>query len=107
MDQSVISMSEQLGMFKEYLGKLKGVVGEKKKNYIIANTLFIVVAGSDDLANTYFTTRTPQLHYDVPAYTDLMASKASEFVKVCLSIFVKNIKTIKTYLNLLTINWFN
>ncbi|WJX42275.1 hypothetical protein P8452_29525 [Trifolium repens] len=78
---SVISMSEQLEMFKEYLGKLKGVVGEKKKNYIIANTLFIVVAGSDDLANTYFTTRTPQLHYDVPAYTDLMVSKASEFVK--------------------------
>ncbi|GAU24964.1 hypothetical protein TSUD_311990 [Trifolium subterraneum] len=81
MDQSVISMAEQLEMFKEYLGKLKAVVGEKKKNYIIANTLFIVVAGSDDLANTYFTIRTPQLHYDVPAYTDLMVSKASEFVK--------------------------
>ncbi|CAJ2642919.1 unnamed protein product [Trifolium pratense] len=78
---SVISMSAQLEMFKEYLGRLKAVVGEKKKNYIIANTLFIVVAGSDDLANTYFTIRTPQLHYDVPAYTDLMVSKASEFVK--------------------------
>ncbi|KAI5402793.1 GDSL esterase/lipase EXL3 [Lathyrus oleraceus] len=78
---SVISMSDQLEMFKEYIVKLKGVVGEKRKNFIIANTLFIVVAGCDDLANTYFTIRTPQLHYDVPAYTDLMVKEASNFVK--------------------------
>ncbi|CAI8600131.1 unnamed protein product [Vicia faba] len=79
---SVISMSKQLEMFKAYIERLKGVVGEKRKNFIIANTLFIVVAGSDDLANTYFTIRTPRkLQYDVPAYTDLMVKEASKFVK--------------------------
>ncbi|CAK8569121.1 unnamed protein product [Lathyrus sativus] len=78
---SVISMSDQLELFKEYIVKLKSVVGEKRKNFIIAKALFLVVAGSDDLANTYFTIRTPQLHYDVPAYTDLMVNEASKFVK--------------------------
>ncbi|XP_012571440.2 GDSL esterase/lipase EXL3-like [Cicer arietinum] len=78
---SVISMSDQVEMFKEYIGKLKGIVGEEKTNYILANTLYLVVAGSNDLANTYFTIRTRQLHYDVPAYTDLMLNKASDFIK--------------------------
>ncbi|CAK8569112.1 unnamed protein product [Lathyrus sativus] len=78
---SVISMSDQSEMFKEYLVKLKDVVGEERKNFIIANTLFNVVAGSDDLVNTYFTIRTPQFHYDIPAYTDLMVKEASNFVK--------------------------
>lgn len=68
-------------MFKEYIGKLKGIVGENRANFIIANALHIVVAGSDDIANTYFITHArPQ--YDIPAYTDLMVNGASNFIKV-------------------------
>ncbi|VVA39375.1 PREDICTED: GDSL [Prunus dulcis] len=78
---SVISMSDQLSMFKEYIGKLKGIVGEERTNFILSNALFLVVAGSDDLANTYFTIRARKAQYDVPAYTDLMVNSASSFVK--------------------------
>lgn len=69
-------------MFKEYVGRLKGIVGEERTNFILSNALFLVVAGSDDLANTYFTIRLRKLQYDVPAYTDLMVNSASSFVKV-------------------------
>ncbi|KAK7321815.1 hypothetical protein VNO77_32784 [Canavalia gladiata] len=78
---SVISLSDQLEMFKEYIGKLKGIVGESKTNFILANSLFVVVAGSDDIANTYFVTHARVLQYDIPAYTDLMVNSASDFVK--------------------------
>lgn len=71
-------------MFKEYIGKLKEMVGEERKNFIIRNALALVVSGSDDIANTYFTARVRQLQYHVPAYTDLMANSASDFVKVCM-----------------------
>ena len=73
-------------MFKEYIGKLKGIVGEDRTNFILANSLFVVVAGSDDIANTYFVAHARQLQYDVPAYTDLMVNAASNFVKVGLRI---------------------
>lgn len=69
-------------MFKEYIGKLKGIVGEERTNFILSNALFLVVAGSDDLANTYFTIRVRKAQYDIPAYTDLMVNSASSFVKV-------------------------
>ncbi|KAL1188731.1 GDSL esterase/lipase EXL3 [Cardamine amara subsp. amara] len=75
----VISLEEQLNYFEEYMEKLKNIVGEKKKDFIIANSVIVLVAGSDDIANTYYTIRArPQ--YDVDSYTTLMANSASDFV---------------------------
>ncbi|KAG6699502.1 hypothetical protein I3842_08G069800 [Carya illinoinensis] len=78
---SVLSMSDQLEMFKEYKEKLKGIVGEERTNFILSKSLFLVVAGSDDIANTYFVSHARELEYDVPSYTDLMLDKATTFFK--------------------------
>lgn len=78
---SVISLSTQVDMFKEYIGKLKGMVGESKTNFILSNSLYLVVGGSDDIANTYFIAHARILQYDIPSYTDLMVNSASNFVK--------------------------
>ncbi|KAJ6352060.1 hypothetical protein OIU76_001304 [Salix suchowensis] len=78
---SVLSLSDQLEYFKEYIGKLKAIIGEENTTFTITNSLILVVAGSDDIANTYFTLRVRELEYDVPAYTDLMANSASSFVQ--------------------------
>ncbi|KAH1095752.1 hypothetical protein AAZX31_14G205300 [Glycine max] len=78
---SVLSLSTQLDMFREYIGKLKGIVGESRTNYILSNSLYLVVAGSDDIANTYFVAHARILQYDIPSYTDLMVNSASNFVK--------------------------
>lgn len=76
-----LSFPDQLKMFKEYILKLKGLVGEEKTNYILTNSIFLVVAGSNDLANTYFTLGMRRLEYDVPSYADLMSASASDFIQ--------------------------
>ncbi|CAK9171798.1 unnamed protein product [Ilex paraguariensis] len=78
---SVISLPDQLESFKEYIGKLKGIVGEAKTNDILKNSIYLVVAGSDDLANTYFTIGLTRLQYTVPSYADLLVASASNFVQ--------------------------
>ncbi|XP_047953667.1 GDSL esterase/lipase EXL3-like [Salvia hispanica] len=78
---SAIPLSDQLNHFKEYIGKLKAAVGEEKAKFILANSLYLVVAGSDDLANTYFTIGIRRRQYDVNSYTDLMVSSASNFIQ--------------------------
>ncbi|KAI4313314.1 hypothetical protein L6164_026304 [Bauhinia variegata] len=78
---AVLSLSNQEDLFKEYIGKLKGVVGEDRTKFIIGNSVFFVVTGSDDLANTYFLSRVRQLHYDIPSYTDLMVNSATSFLQ--------------------------
>ncbi|KAI4321652.1 hypothetical protein MLD38_035010 [Melastoma candidum] len=78
---SVISLTEQLEYFKEYIGKLKRVAGEEKTNFTLAKSIFLLVAGSDDIANTYFTARMRKIQYDISTYTDLMAELASNFLQ--------------------------
>ncbi|XP_031119886.1 GDSL esterase/lipase EXL3-like [Ipomoea triloba] len=88
---SVIPLSEQLKYFKEYLGRLNGLVGEKEAKYIINNTLFMVVSGSDDLANTYFTIGIRRYQYDINAYTDLVVEGASNFLQELYSLGARRI----------------
>ncbi|WOG91485.1 hypothetical protein DCAR_0310734 [Daucus carota subsp. sativus] len=78
---SVLSLPDQLELFKAYISKLKALVGEERGNYIIANGLYFVVAGSDDLANTYFIIGSRRLQYDVPSYADLLVNSASTFIQ--------------------------
>ncbi|KAK9270109.1 hypothetical protein L1049_025683 [Liquidambar formosana] len=78
---SALSLTDQLDYFREYIGKLRGIVGEEKTNFTLAKSLFVVVAGSDDIVNTYFVTRARKLQYDVSSYTHLMVNFASTFLK--------------------------
>lgn len=88
--QSVTGLSDQLGEFKEYIGKLKVAVGEEKSNNILSNSLFLVVAGSDDLANTYYTIGIRRLQYDISSYADFLAASASTFLQVTNILFLPN-----------------
>lgn len=80
--QPAISLEDQLANFRAYKKKLEGVVGEERAKFIIVNSLYLVVAGSNDIANTFYLARIRQLHFTIDSYTDFMARSASAFVKV-------------------------
>ncbi|XVE94528.1 hypothetical protein REPUB_Repub02eG0016500 [Reevesia pubescens] len=93
---SVLSLSDQLNHFKEYIRKLKALVGEDKTNFILAKSVFLVVAGSDDIANTYFVLRARKLQYDIPAYTDLMVNSSMDFFKELYGLGARRIGVFST-----------
>ncbi|KFK44138.1 hypothetical protein AALP_AA1G220000 [Arabis alpina] len=76
---SAIPMSDQLTYFQEYIEKVKSFVGKEKADHIISKSLAIVIAGSDDLANTYYGTHAEEFLYDIDSYTSFMASSAASF----------------------------
>lgn len=73
-------MNEQLRLFTEYKQRLSAIAGAKRGAEIISQALFVVCAGTDDVANTYFTTPFRQ-DYDIPSYVNLLISSASDFLK--------------------------
>jgi hypothetical protein len=81
-DQAAISMSGQLDLFKDYIVKLKELVGEDRANFILGNSLFLVVLGSNDISNTYFLSRIRQAQYDFPTYSDILVNSAYNFYQV-------------------------
>ncbi|KAG9442749.1 hypothetical protein H6P81_018603 [Aristolochia fimbriata] len=76
---SVISLDEQVKLFKEYISKLERIAGADGAARIVSDSLYLVILGSDDLANTYFTSPYRREHYDIATYTDFLVQKASIF----------------------------
>mgnify|MGYP001792135954 CR=1 FL=1 len=83
--KSIISIGDQLKYFIEYKKKVTEMVGEERCDYIVSKGLHFLVAGSDDIANTYFGLSTRRFHYDFDSYANLMVTSASSYVQVTLS----------------------
>ncbi|CAL4925132.1 unnamed protein product [Urochloa decumbens] len=78
--QSVLTMDNQLDLFKEYKSKLARIAGAARAGEIVRTSQYMVVTGTDDLANTYFTTPFRR-EYDLESYIAFVVRCASEFVK--------------------------
>lgn len=75
-------MDNQLDLFKEYKEKLERVAGGAHQAAdIVSRSLYMVVTGTDDLANTYFTTPFRR-DYDLESYIEFVVQCASDFIKV-------------------------
>ncbi|VAI41013.1 unnamed protein product [Triticum turgidum subsp. durum] len=70
---SVISMTDQLRMFDEYKAKVQALAGNAALSEILSKGVFAVCAGSDDVANTYFTMRA-RSSYSHADYASLIVS---------------------------------
>ncbi|EOX90787.1 GDSL-like Lipase/Acylhydrolase superfamily protein, putative isoform 1 [Theobroma cacao] len=78
---NVLSTSDQLDLFEQYKTKIKSAVGEERAATIISKAIYIVVFGSNDVANIYFGTPIRRTHYDFNSYTDFTVSYASKFLQ--------------------------
>ncbi|KAL7155518.1 hypothetical protein ABFS83_03G080000 [Erythranthe nasuta] len=78
---SALPLPEQLELFKEYIAKLKKIAGEERASYILRESIVTLAIGSNDIANTYFTSPLRKFQYDVRSYTDLLVNHASSFVQ--------------------------
>lgn len=79
--QSVLTLDDQLDLFKEYKGKIRAIAGEQRAAEIVSTSMFLVVSGTDDLANTYFTTPLRR-DYDLESYIEFIVKCASDFIQV-------------------------
>ena len=80
--QNVLSLSDQIELFKEYKTKIDAAVGVERREHIVSKGIYLVVIGSDDIANTYLSTPFRSPHYDIPAYTDFLASSVAKVFQV-------------------------
>ncbi|ESQ27822.1 hypothetical protein EUTSA_v10019814mg [Eutrema salsugineum] len=80
--QGVIWVSDQVKDFQNYVTKLNNVVGSQEKtNEIISNAVYLISAGNNDIAITYFMMPIRKLQYTLPAYTDLLVTWTRDLIK--------------------------
>ncbi|KAJ6823080.1 uncharacterized protein M6B38_357325 [Iris pallida] len=79
---AAFTMDDQLDQFKDYKEKVKAIVGEENAAFIVADSIYAIVTGTDDLANTYFTTPLVRsAEYDLPSYIKFVVQQASNFIQ--------------------------
>ncbi|CAH8386056.1 unnamed protein product [Eruca vesicaria subsp. sativa] len=75
---SVVSVSDQLIYFKEYMSTIKQHYGKRRAQYILDRSIFLVVSSSNDLAHTYIA---QSYRYNSTSYPIFLAEAAVKFVK--------------------------
>uniref|UniRef100_A0A0D9XG52 GDSL esterase/lipase EXL3 n=2 Tax=Leersia perrieri TaxID=77586 RepID=A0A0D9XG52_9ORYZ len=78
---AVLPMQEELNMFAEYKQKLVEIAGDAAAARIVSESLFVVCAGTDDIANNYFLSPVRPLQYDISSYVDFLTQLAYDFIK--------------------------
>ncbi|XP_071700530.1 GDSL esterase/lipase At5g42170-like [Rutidosis leptorrhynchoides] len=78
---SVIPLAAQLDMFKDYIEKLKRIVGEEAAKNIITNSVYFISASTNDFLTNYYSYRFRRLQYDLPAYCNKLAEFATSSIQ--------------------------
>ncbi|OMO82930.1 Lipase, GDSL [Corchorus capsularis] len=78
---NVIPVSKQVHLFKNYILKLKEIVGEEEAKNIISQSLVIISAGTNDFIFNFFDIPTRRLEFNITGYQQLLLHKLEKFVK--------------------------
>lgn len=78
-------MPDQLTYFEQYIARVTRLVGKKKTDQLLSKGLAIVVAGSNDLAITYYGQGAQWIKDDIHYFTSKIANSAASFVMVSTS----------------------
>ncbi|KAJ4844744.1 hypothetical protein Tsubulata_047803, partial [Turnera subulata] len=93
--QSIQTITDQLNRFKEYISRLRNVVGEQKANYIISKAVFLISSGNNDLGITYYGLHLRPL-FGIDAYTSQLVTLASKLVKDLYNLGARKIAFMST-----------
>ncbi|XP_010510188.1 PREDICTED: GDSL esterase/lipase At2g31550-like [Camelina sativa] len=87
-----IPVLEQPNMFKSYIVRLKGIVGDKKAMEIINNAFVLVSAGPNDFILNYYDFLSRHLKYPlISDYQDFILKRLENFVQELYSLGCRNI----------------
>lgn len=76
---NTLPISKQLDLFKDYLSRLRDIVGDKEASRIVANSLIFISSGTNDFSHYY---RSAKRKMDINDYQDVILWSAQAFVTV-------------------------
>lgn len=82
----VIPVSKQLHYFKEYIKRLKKVVGVNESKRILKGALVSISAGTNDFTINYYDFKTRKNDFTIVDYQDYVLKKLENFINVNLSL---------------------
>ncbi|CAL0307716.1 unnamed protein product [Lupinus luteus] len=79
-----IPVSKQIENFKDYVEKMKGIVGEDKAKQVLGEALVIVSAGSNDVIIDFYNLPTRKLVFNISGYHDFLQNNLQTYIQILL-----------------------
>ncbi|EES03823.1 hypothetical protein BDA96_03G369000 [Sorghum bicolor] len=76
---NTLPMSKQVGLFKDYLLRLRDIVGDKEASRIIASSLIFISSGTNDFSHYYRSSKKRKM--DIGDYQDIVLQMVQVHVK--------------------------
>ncbi|XP_062207311.1 GDSL esterase/lipase At1g58430-like [Phragmites australis] len=76
---NTLPMSTQVDLFKDYLLRLRDIVGHEEASRIIANSLIFISSGTNDFSHYYRSSKRRKM--DISDYQDTILQRAQAYVK--------------------------
>ncbi|KAL5735047.1 hypothetical protein ACOSP7_032908 [Xanthoceras sorbifolium] len=76
-----IPISKQIKLFRDYIRRIKGIVGEEKAKKIISGSLVLFSAATNDFIINFYDIPIRRLEFTVSGYQDFLLDKLQSFVK--------------------------
>ncbi|XP_044462698.1 GDSL esterase/lipase At2g30310-like [Mangifera indica] len=78
----VIPVSKQIDMFRDYIRRVKEIVGDEEKvKKIISSALIVISAGTNDFIFNFYDIPTRKLEFNVSGYQDFLLNRLQSFIK--------------------------
>ncbi|KAH9701955.1 GDSL esterase/lipase [Citrus sinensis] len=77
----VIPVSKQLEYFKEYIGKINGLIGADAAKKLLSEAVVIISAGTNDMTFNYYDIPTRRAQFNISEYQDFLQTKLHNYIK--------------------------
>ncbi|CAN8315554.1 unnamed protein product [Cochlearia groenlandica] len=92
LSSQAIRVSDQPKMFRSYIARLEGIVGDKKAMEIVNNALVVISAGPNDFILNYYDIPLRRLEFPfIESYQDFILKRLEKIVKELYSLGVRNL----------------
>lgn len=79
----VIPVSKQIDLFRDYIRRVKEIVGDEEKvKKIISSALIVISAGTNDFIFNFYDIPTRKLEFNLSGYQDFLLNRLQFFIKV-------------------------
>lgn len=84
--QNVIPLWKEVGMYKDYQGKLRAHFSEEKAKEIISNSLYMLSLGTNDFMLNFYVFPYRRTQFTVKQYQHFIIAAAEKFIRQLYSL---------------------
>ncbi|XP_054820100.1 GDSL esterase/lipase At2g30310-like [Prosopis cineraria] len=94
ISSGVVPVSKQIEYFREYVERIKRIVGKEESQKVLGRALVIISAGTNDFSFNFYDLPTRKYEFDISEYQDFLQNRFQIFIKELYSLGCRKVAVV-------------